>query len=248
MLADTFKTLSDAYVYDPREKPPPGLLTFKPMFITTVLTADEVSNACKVLRREPAIGFDVEWNPSRIKGSPPGNVATVQLSTSTQSFVFPIKRMSGPARVTLSHLLCDQSIKKVGLTEGRLYPSHMLSRAAIAARLRRAKKRNSTRKRSHSAGPSSTSNPSRVSSPAPTANQASSNPPTGSTTPHSNATRTRKVGDVFSEALARCKTASTKKPSPLQVLRTMEEIDGTTTAHYSAIQKRLRRLETNSSK
>ena len=115
MLADTFKTLSDAYVYDPREKPPPGLLTFKPMFITTVLTADEVSNACKVLRREPAIGFDVEWNPSRIKGSPPGNVATVQLSTSTQSFVFPIKRMSGPARVTLSHLLCDQSIKKVGL-------------------------------------------------------------------------------------------------------------------------------------
>lgn len=134
------------------------------------------------------------------------------------------------------------------VTEGRLYPSHMLSRVAIAARLRRAKKRNSTRKRSHSAGPSSTSNPSRVSSPAPTANQASSNPPTGSTTPHSNATRTRKVGDVFSEALARCKTASTKKPSPLQVLRTMEEIDGTTTAHYSAIQKRLRRLETNSSK
>ena len=46
---------------------------------------------------------------------PPRNVAIVQLSTTTQTFIFPIKRMCKLGKKTLANFLSSEDIKKVGL-------------------------------------------------------------------------------------------------------------------------------------
>ena len=83
---------------------------------------EDVESAVQKLEGERVLGLDAEWNvyleklPSGavVSTRPPGNIATLQLSSATVAAVFHISAMGGvPAR--LKALLNDPEVVKVGV-------------------------------------------------------------------------------------------------------------------------------------
>jgi hypothetical protein len=115
-LASIFKTLSDITLYDPSDPPPPGLEPFVNVLVNVATAPADVRKACHVLETNSVLGFDMEWNANRrVPGMPTAKVACVQMSTSTQCFVFPIIHMSNATRSIVAAILEDENITKVGL-------------------------------------------------------------------------------------------------------------------------------------
>jgi hypothetical protein len=105
-----------------------------------IQNSEDARNACEMLSQHNFLGFDCEWNPpfmiSRQKGQPPGKVATVQLSTRHQTFIFQLHILTNNGRnkvgsiSALKDLLCNNNICFVGFNiqndATKLFNDHQL--------------------------------------------------------------------------------------------------------------------------
>lgn len=80
--------------------------------IYVVETAEQVEEACQILKKHKIIGFDTETRPSFKKGVK-HQVALLQLSTYNEAFLFRINRIGLPRPVV--EILSDITIEKVGV-------------------------------------------------------------------------------------------------------------------------------------
>ena len=80
--------------------------------IHLITESKDVSEAIKILRQEPVLGFDTETRPTFKKGDQ-YSVSLLQLSTREEAFLFRLNYLGLPEE--LASLLADPDILKVGV-------------------------------------------------------------------------------------------------------------------------------------
>ena len=116
-LMGIFSTLKGQCSYNTSDFTPAGLQPLSILY-SLVDSAELCDVACASLSTCTALGYDIEWPIAHADdGGRRGQVATIQLSSSTHSYVFQLRKLvvDGALPASLAAILTNGGIKKVGV-------------------------------------------------------------------------------------------------------------------------------------